>query len=46
MEKNQIENMKKDLIRQYEKAQQTFENEPEEEQEFLKTFSFYLYTEF
>ncbi|MDD3218479.1 MAG: DUF1836 domain-containing protein [Lachnospiraceae bacterium] len=40
MEKNQIENMKKDLIRQYEKAQQTFENEPEEEQEFLKTFSF------
>ena len=40
MEKDQIEDMKKDVIRKFKKSRQTFEDAPEKEQEFLKTFSF------
>ena len=32
--------MKKDVIRKFKKSRQTFEDAPEKEQEFLKTFSF------
>lgn len=40
MEKDQIDLLKKDLMTRYETAQNTFENAPEEDQSFLKLFSF------
>ena len=40
MEKNQIEYLTKDLLSRYKTAQDTFENAPEEDREFLKLFSF------
>lgn len=40
MEKNQIEYLTKDLLSRYKTAQGTFQEAPEEEQEFLKLFSF------
>ena len=40
MEKGQIENLQKDLLKSYNAAQNTFGDASEEDQEFLKTFSF------
>lgn len=40
LEKSQIEAMKEDLISKYGIAGETFKNAPEEEQDFLKLFSF------
>lgn len=40
MEKDQIESLKKDLLRKYKTAQETFEDADEEDQENLKRFSF------
>lgn len=40
MEKTQIEILKRDLMDKFERSEQTFADAPEEEQEFLKTFSF------
>lgn len=40
MEKSQIERLQKDLVKSYEVAQTTFPDASEEDQEFLKTFSF------
>lgn len=40
MEKSQIENLQKDLIRRYDAAQNTFQDAPAEDQEFLRQFSF------
>ena len=40
MEKEQIESLKKDLLRKYKTAQDTFEDADEEDQENLKRFSF------
>lgn len=40
LEKNQIENMKKDLVKSYRAAQGTFEDADEEDRRFLKIFSF------
>lgn len=40
MEKGQIETLKKELLKNYQTAQHTFADAPEDEQEFLKLFSF------
>ena len=40
MEKDQIESLKKDLLRKYKTAQGTFKDSDEEDQEILKRFSF------
>lgn len=40
MEKNQIEYLTKDLLSRYKTAQETFQDAPEEDQRFLKLFSF------
>ena len=40
LEHAQIENLKKDLVKRYSAAESTFEDAPEEDQEFLKQFSF------
>ena len=40
LEKEQIEVMKQDLIREYEAASETFSDAPEEDQGFLQLFSF------
>ena len=40
MEKDQIESLKKDLLRKYKTAQGTFKDADEENQEILKRFSF------
>ncbi len=40
MEKEEIDNLKKDVIRKFRKAEGTFSEAPEEGQEFLKMFSF------
>ena len=40
MEKEEIENLKKDVIKKFRRAERTFEDAPEEGQEFLKMFSF------
>lgn len=40
MEKEEIDLLKQDVIRKYEKAEKQFEDAPEESQEFLKLFSF------
>ena len=40
MEKEQIESLKKDLLRKYKSAQDTFSDADEEDQENLKRFSF------
>ena len=40
MEKDQIESLKKDLLRKYNTAQGTFKDADEEDQEILKRFSF------
>lgn len=40
MEKEQIEVLKKELLKDYQTAQNTFTDAPEDEQDFLKLFSF------
>ncbi len=40
LEKEQIELLKEEMVRDFEKAQHTFEKEAEEEQAFLQLFSF------
>ena len=40
MEKDQIEALQKELVRNYQTAQNTFTDAPEDEQDFLKLFSF------
>ena len=40
MEKGQIEALQKELLERYEIAQETFEDAPEEDKDFLKLFSF------
>ena len=40
LEKAQIECLKKDLLRRYHAAQDTFQDAPDEDREFLKLFSF------
>jgi len=40
MEEEQVEALKQDMIQKYELAGNTFENAPEDTQEFLKLFSF------
>ena len=40
MEKEQIEALQKELVRNYQTAQSTFKDAPEEDQDFLKLFSF------
>ena len=40
MEKEQIEVLKKELLKNYQTAQNTFTDAPEEDQDFLKLFSF------
>ena len=40
MEKDEIDNLKKDVIKKFRKAEGTFTEVPEDEQEFLKMFSF------
>jgi hypothetical protein len=40
MEKEEIDSLKKDVIRKFRKAEGTFEEAPEKGQEFLKMFSF------
>lgn len=40
MEKEELDNLKKDVIKKFRKAENTFENAPEDGQEFLKMFSF------
>lgn len=40
MEKGQIEALQKELVRNYQTAQSTFQDAPEEDQDFLKLFSF------
>ena len=40
MEKGQIESLQKELLDNYKTAQDTFKDAPEEDQKFLKTFSF------
>lgn len=40
LEHGQIENLKKDLVKHYTAAESTFEDADEEDQEFLKQFSF------
>ena len=40
MEKGELDALKKELIERYDIAQETFENAPKEDQDFLKLFSF------
>lgn len=40
LEKSQIDVLKEDISNRYQLAQETFSDAPEEDQEFLKTFSF------
>lgn len=40
MEKQQLEALKEDVVKKFETAQETFQNAPEEERDFLKKFSF------
>lgn len=40
MEREEIDVLKKDVIKKFRKAESTFEEAPEEGQEFLKMFSF------
>ncbi|WP_230397596.1 DUF1836 domain-containing protein [Novisyntrophococcus fermenticellae] len=40
LEKEQIEAMKQDVIRRYKRSEETFQDAPEEEREYLKSFSF------
>jgi Asp-tRNA(Asn)/Glu-tRNA(Gln) amidotransferase C subunit len=40
MEKDQIEVLKADVIEKFKKSERTFQNAPEENQEFLRRFSF------
>lgn len=40
MEKEEIDTLKKDVIKKFGKAESTFENAPQDGQEFLKMFSF------
>ncbi len=40
MEKTELETMKKDVIRKYRAAEQTFQDAPEDSADFLKKFSF------
>ena len=40
MEKGQIEALQKELVRNYQTAQSTIKDAPEEDQDFLKLFSF------
>ena len=40
MEYDQIDSLKKDIIRKYRTSEKTFENVPEDEKEFLQLFSF------
>ena len=40
MERAEVETLKKDVIRKYRTAEQTFQNAPKEDAEFLKKFSF------
>ena len=40
MEKDEIEYLKKDVVKKFRRAEKTFEEAPEEGQEFLKIFSF------
>lgn len=40
MEREQVELLKKNLLKSYHTSEKTFENAPEEEQKFLKLFSF------
>lgn len=40
MEEEEIELLKQDVVRKYEKAQKQFDDAPEESQQFLKLFSF------
>lgn len=40
LEKNQIDNMKEDLQKYYEKSSETYSDAPKEDQEFLHLFSF------
>lgn len=40
LQKEQVEALKKDVMESYEKAERTFADAPEEDQEFLKKFTF------
>ena len=40
LQKEQVEALKKDVMERYEKAEQTFQDAPDEEQEFLRKFTF------
>lgn len=40
LEKNQVEILKKDVLEKYNLAQETFEDAPEEDRDFMKQFSF------
>lgn len=40
LEKEQIEEMKQDVIRRYKRSEETFQDAPEEDREYLKSFSF------
>ena len=40
LEENQIENMKEDLQKYFEKSSETYSDAPKEDQEFLHLFSF------
>lgn len=40
LEKSEVEHLKEDVLRKYEIAQETFQNAPAKDQEFLKLFSF------
>ena len=46
MEKEQIESLKKDLLRKYKTAQDTFSDADEEDQENSETLLFYLPVKF
>ena len=40
MQQEEVEMLKKDVMEKYEKAENTFQDAPEEDQEFLRKFSF------
>ena len=40
MQQEEVEMLKKDVMEKYEKAEKTFTDAPEEDQEFLRKFSF------
>lgn len=40
LEKEEVDFLKQDVIRKYDKAQSTFQDAPEKDQDFLRTFSF------